>query len=118
MRVLHLDASHRLADVKEIVHFGLLDSLLQLAVFTHLLQPLIHRCCIVREHQLVNAFFAQRRQTLSLQQSSYFVESNLRFVVFRVNHAAKVVQTERKTKENTLFLCFSEVQPTFTKVER
>jgi hypothetical protein len=31
---------------------------------------------------------------------------------------AKVVQTERKTKGKLVFLCFSEVQPTFSRSEK
>jgi hypothetical protein len=31
---------------------------------------------------------------------------------------AKIVQTERNTKGKLVFLCFSEVQPTFSRSER
>ena len=77
-------------DIKEEVQLWLLRSLLQAAELAHLLQPFVHRSSLLTKAQLVHPFLTQGRQTMFLQQPPYLVETNLRFKVLWINHAAKV----------------------------
>ena len=88
--VLQSDAGHRLAHVEKEVQLGLLRSLSESAELAHLVEPFVDRICRVGEVDFVHLLLAQRAQALLLQQPAYFVESYLRFVVFRINHVAKV----------------------------
>ena len=60
----------------------------------HLQEPFLHLCRVVRESQLVHLVAPYLAQTTFAQQRAYLVETNLPFKVVRVNHGAKVVQSE------------------------
>ena len=90
MGVLHPDAGHGLAHVKEKLHREVILLLLHASELTHLIHPFVDLTTICGEGNLVNLLLAQRAEATLLQQPSDFIETKLMLEVIRINHAAKV----------------------------
>ena len=91
MSIFQTDTGHRFSHIEEIVEGEVLFLLLYSTELTHLFQPFIDDCRIVRESYLIHLLLTQCTQTLGFQECAYLVETNLRFEVLRVNHVAKLI---------------------------
>ena len=90
------DASHRFAHIEEILQGEVIGLFCQSSELAHLAEPFVYLAGIGRKRQLVYFLTSQRAQASLVQQCPNVVKSYLVFVVFRINHGAKVLILSEK----------------------
>ena len=98
MRVLQTDAAYSLPDIEEELHGEVIFFFLKSAELTHLSQPFVYLMTISGEGHFVDLFLTQRTEAALFQESANLVKTELMFKCIRINHAAKLRISERKTK--------------------